>query len=89
MSLRLCADVTATDTDEALVLLDGRKGRYWQLNSTGSLILRALLDGASEEEVAHRLTQTRPVSAETATRDVGDLVTRLAEARLVERRAAS
>ncbi|HEV7451226.1 MAG TPA: hypothetical protein VGO16_07530 [Pseudonocardiaceae bacterium] len=32
MTLQLRADVSTADTDDGLVLLDERAGRYWQLN---------------------------------------------------------
>jgi hypothetical protein len=44
MTVRLRADMSATDTDDGPVLLDERVGRYWQLNRTGAFVLRLLLD---------------------------------------------
>ncbi|MGP4110156.1 lasso peptide biosynthesis PqqD family chaperone [Streptomyces sp. 4N509B] len=57
MTLALGPDVVTTDVDDGLVLLDQRSGRYWQLNRTGAVALRRLLDGASLDEVAVALTQ--------------------------------
>ncbi|WP_234334790.1 lasso peptide biosynthesis PqqD family chaperone [Streptomyces sp. NRRL S-118] len=82
--LTLCPDVTACDTDDGMVLLDGRRGRYWQLNATGALILRALLRGDDGARIAEELACARPVTAEQAGQDISDLITRLTEARLVE-----
>ncbi|MGP4110995.1 lasso peptide biosynthesis PqqD family chaperone [Streptomyces sp. 4N509B] len=84
MSLRLSPDVVSCDTDDGLVLLDSRHGRYWQLNATGAAILRALLDGAGARHVAAELARRQPVSAERAARDVDALVAGLTRARLVE-----
>ncbi|MFJ8648634.1 lasso peptide biosynthesis PqqD family chaperone [Streptomyces sp. NPDC093546] len=88
MTLRLCRDVTTCDTDDGLVLLDGRRGRYWQLNTTGAAILRALLGGARPEQVAEQLARRQPVTPEQAAADIDDLIGRLSHARLVERRTA-
>ncbi|MFI1015791.1 PqqD family peptide modification chaperone [Streptomyces sp. NPDC020965] len=38
-----------------MVLLDERSGRDWQLNPTGALILRTLLDGNTADDVVRRL----------------------------------
>ncbi|MGK5532623.1 lasso peptide biosynthesis PqqD family chaperone [Streptomyces sp. URMC 129] len=84
MSLRLRRDVTARDTGTGMVLLDERKGRYWQLNATGALVLRALLAGATVEEAAERLAADRAVAREQAAADVGALIQRLTSVRLAE-----
>jgi hypothetical protein len=60
VSHHLRADVTYCDTEDGLVLLDGRRGRYWQLNTTGATVLRALLDGATPQNIARQLSQTSP-----------------------------
>ncbi|MFI9580581.1 lasso peptide biosynthesis PqqD family chaperone [Streptomyces sp. NPDC052236] len=80
---RLRADVTACPTEDGMVLLDERNGRYWQLNATGALAVQALLDGATPEHVADQLTRTRPVSRERAAADVAALVDQLTRANLV------
>lgn len=46
MTLALTPDVTLTDVENGLVLLDQRNGRYWHLNGTGATALRMLLDAA-------------------------------------------
>ncbi|WP_267887136.1 lasso peptide biosynthesis PqqD family chaperone [Streptomyces specialis] len=84
MSLRLRRDITARDTGTGMVLLDERKGRYWQLNATGALVLRALLGGATPEEAAGRLAADRQVAPEQAAADVGALIERLTSVRLAE-----
>jgi Coenzyme PQQ synthesis protein D (PqqD) len=83
MTVRLRADVSTTDTDDGMVLLDERAGRYWQLNATGGLVLRLLLDGATPRQVAQTLTDRHPVSTEQAAADVADLLRRLHTAGLV------
>lgn len=80
---RLRADVSVCATDDGMVLLDERAGRYWQLNGTGALVVQALLDGATPEQVAERLAATRPVTRERADADVTALVGHLVRERLV------
>lgn len=83
MNLSLRPDVTATDTDDGLILLDQRNGRYWQLNPTGAAVLRELLDGHSLQEAADGLARRSPKSAGRALADVQALVEALRGARLV------
>jgi hypothetical protein len=83
MTWRLRADVSTADTDDGMVLLDERAGRYWQLNATGALVLRKLLDGAAPHQVAQTLADRHPVSSEQAAADVAALVERLRTAGLV------
>ncbi|MEH6376421.1 lasso peptide biosynthesis PqqD family chaperone [Streptomyces sp. KLMMK] len=83
MNLTLRRDVSATDTEDGMVLLDEQSGSYWQLNSTAALILRSLLDG-TPEQAAQVLTERYPaVSAERAATDVAALIDSLSTARLV------
>lgn len=84
MPFSLRGDVSAAHSINGMVLLDERTGRYWQLNATATLVLRALLCGAAPGEVAKRLTGDYPgLSAEQADRDVADLLTALRGAGLV------
>jgi coenzyme PQQ synthesis protein D (PqqD) len=88
LSLHLSPDVVSCDTDDGLVLLDSRRGRYFQLNATGAAILRGLLSGAGAERIAAELSRKQPVSADQAAEDIDLLVAQLTRARLVEERAA-
>jgi hypothetical protein len=83
MTVQLRAYVSTVDTDDGVVLLDERAGRYWQLNLTGALVLRLLLDGAAPHQVAQTLADRHPVSAEQAAIDVTALLERLRTAGLV------
>ena len=83
MTVQLRADVSTADTDDGLVLLDERAGRYWQLNSTGALVLRLLLDGAAAPQIAQTLANQYTVSIEQAVADVAALLEQLHIAKLV------
>ncbi|MFH8492161.1 lasso peptide biosynthesis PqqD family chaperone [Streptomyces longisporoflavus] len=89
MSHQLRADVTCCDTDDGLVLLDGRRGRYWQLNTTGATILHALLDGATPQHIARQLSQKLPVTPQQATHDVDHLIDQLTHAQLLQQEAVT
>jgi hypothetical protein len=84
MKVMLARDVTLTVIDAGAVLLDGRRGRYWQLNESGSAILRRLLDGEVLATVAAGLRDTASVSEQEVTDDVTAFVDALEASHLVE-----
>jgi hypothetical protein len=81
--MRLRDDISVADTDYGQVLLDERTGRYWQLNPTGVVVVRALLDGADENAAVTTLTSTYEVEEAQARQDVSALVAGLRSAGLV------
>ena len=83
MTLKLRDGVSAADTDYGVALLDEDSGQYWNLNPTGALVLRTLLEGGTPAEAVQALTTEFAVDAVTASRDVNDLVGGLRSAGLV------
>jgi Coenzyme PQQ synthesis protein D (PqqD) len=83
MPLRLRDGVSAADTDYGITLLDEDSGQYWNLNPTGALVLRTLMDGGSSDQAVQHLTEQYDVDPETARRDVDDLLGGLHSAGLV------
>ncbi|MEV0613976.1 lasso peptide biosynthesis PqqD family chaperone [Nonomuraea sp. NPDC050404] len=82
--MRLREEVTLTPIGaEWAVLLDERKGRYYQLNPTAYALLRLLLDGAAPEQAAARLVDWCPDAAGRAERDTAGLVAYLTGAGLL------
>ncbi|MGH3825465.1 MAG: lasso peptide biosynthesis PqqD family chaperone [Pseudonocardiaceae bacterium] len=84
MPLRLRPDIATTDTDDGLVLLDERTGRYWQLNSTGAHVLHALLDGHHPDHIAQGLATRYRIDFHQARHDVTAITDRLYAAKLVQ-----
>ncbi len=83
MPPRLHPEIATTDTDDGLVLLDERTGRYWQLNPTGAHVLHALLAGQHPEQIAHDLATRYRTDLQQAHRDVAALIDHLHAAKLV------
>ncbi|SDM14842.1 lasso peptide biosynthesis PqqD family chaperone [Nonomuraea jiangxiensis] len=83
MAWRLPAHVTFTKTDTGAVLLDNRRGRYWQTNDTAAIVLDRILRHESVESAVADLCVRYPDSAEQITADVQDMLTKLAAAKLV------
>ncbi|MHA7961756.1 lasso peptide biosynthesis PqqD family chaperone [Streptomyces sp. L500] len=83
MTFSLKPHVTATAIEHGTVLLDQRRGRYFQLNTTGGLILRTLLDNGSPEQVATMLTEHYGITLQQARGDITRLLNALTAARLV------
>jgi Coenzyme PQQ synthesis protein D (PqqD) len=84
MTLKLRHGVSSADTDYGIVLLDEDSGHYWNLNPTAAHVLRLLLEGGTPAEAVRELTERYAVDAETAGRDVQDVVDGLRSAGLVE-----
>jgi Coenzyme PQQ synthesis protein D (PqqD) len=83
MSVQLAQDVSVAETDHGAVLLDSRRGRYWQLNTTGVVVLRVLLDGGTAEQAAGQLVRTLAVPADRAAADVTAFLATLRAAKVV------
>jgi coenzyme PQQ synthesis protein D (PqqD) len=83
MTLRLRDRVSTSDTEYGIVLLDEDSGEYWNLNPTGALVVRTLLDGGSTADAVRTLTVEYAVDPGTARADVDELVDGLRSAGLV------
>ena len=83
MTLNLRDGVSTADTDYGIALLDEDSGEYWNLNPTGALVLRTLLEGGTSTDAAQALAETYDVDAGSASRDVQDLLGGLHSAGLV------
>jgi hypothetical protein len=83
MMLKLRDGVSTADTDYGLAVLDEDSGEYWNLNPTGALVLRTLLEGGTPEQAVQALTQQYAIDVDTASRDVQDLMGGLHSAGLV------
>jgi hypothetical protein len=89
MTLKLRDGVSTADTDYGMALLDEDSGQYWNLNPTAALALRTLLEGATAAQAAQELSEQYAVDADTANRDVEDLLGELRSAGLVKESATS
>ncbi|MEY9847045.1 lasso peptide biosynthesis PqqD family chaperone [Streptacidiphilus sp. MAP5-3] len=81
--MRLHPDVSMTDTEDGTVLLHGRTGRYWQLNTTGRDVLQGLLAGRTPTELAATLAAAHGIGVERAKTDVKAVLSQLASAELM------
>jgi Coenzyme PQQ synthesis protein D (PqqD) len=81
--LKLRGGVSTADTDYGIALLDEDSGEYWNLNPTGALVLRTLLEGGTSTDAAQALVQSYDVDTDTASTDVQDLLGGLRSAGLV------
>ncbi len=74
--------MSSTPVGDGLTLLDERRGMIYHLNQTGAVALTALLDGGTEAAVA-AVCARYATTAQTAHRDVSQLVDTLLGRRLV------
>ena len=83
MTLKLRDGVSTADTDYGIALLDEDSGEYWNLNPTGALALRTLLEGGTSADAVQALVERYDVDTDSASRDVQDLLGDLRSAGLV------
>jgi Coenzyme PQQ synthesis protein D (PqqD) len=83
MTLKLRDGVSTADTDYGTALLDEDSGEYWNLNPTGALVLRTLLEGGTSTDAVQALVERYNVDAGTANQDIEDLLSGLHSAGLV------
>ncbi|MGI5170111.1 lasso peptide biosynthesis PqqD family chaperone [Spirillospora sp. CA-253888] len=81
--MKLSPGVSAADTEDGMVLLDERTGRYWTLNMTGRLVVRTLLDGGTAADAVAELARRFPSAAGRTPRDVDGVLEALRRAELV------
>jgi hypothetical protein len=74
MTLKLRAGVFLVDTDYGIAILDENSGQYFDLNPSGALVLRTLLDGGTYEQAAQQLSTEYVVDPATASQDVTALL---------------
>lgn len=84
MTTQLSPQVSLTENDDGIVLLDEQHGNYWQLNCTAATILNALLEGHTAADAARMLAAEHLVTGDRADQDVSQFIESLRAARLVE-----
>ncbi|MCW5252887.1 lasso peptide biosynthesis PqqD family chaperone [Streptomyces sp. SHP 1-2] len=77
-------DVVTAETEDGIVLLHQRSGRYWQLNTTGAAVIESLTSGETLNEIAHRMAERYSLPVEQVREDVEAVVHQLRAAELVE-----
>jgi hypothetical protein len=83
MALRLRDGVSVAEIEYGIALLDEDSGEYYNLNPTGALVLRTLLDGGTPAQAVQELTREYAVDSDSAGQDVEALVGELRSAGLV------
>ncbi|GAU69178.1 hypothetical protein SSP35_10_02140 [Streptomyces sp. NBRC 110611] len=74
MALQLAKDVTAAETEYGTVLLDQRSGDYWELNPTGTIVIRTLLEGGEEADAVDAVVAEFDIGRSRAAQDVAALL---------------
>ncbi|MDN3295285.1 lasso peptide biosynthesis PqqD family chaperone [Streptomyces ficellus] len=83
-TLKLRDGVFTAETEYGIALLDEDHDQYWTLNPSAAIVVRTLLDGKSPDEAVRALTEQYAVDADSAHRDVEELIGELRSAGLVE-----
>jgi len=76
--------ISIASTEYGVVLLDKKKGVYWQVNGTGALIVDGIKKNMASDEIANVLVEAFDVDFQRAHEDVMYLVSELAEFGIVK-----
>lgn len=83
---RVGKDFRLTSSDEGLVILDLKSGKYMRLNRSGKTVLESLLENGTTEACVSRLSQQFPTaSVNTIQKDVELLTSELLAQRVIDR----
>ncbi|MFB9928437.1 lasso peptide biosynthesis PqqD family chaperone [Amycolatopsis halotolerans] len=83
MSFVLKKHVSLAETEFGAVLLDQRSGRYWEMNPTATLIVRALVAGETPERTAEIVAGKFEVDEDRSLADVASIIGKIAAAGLL------
>jgi Coenzyme PQQ synthesis protein D (PqqD) len=83
MNLTLRKNVSIVHAETGTILLNERTGRYWQLNTSGMLVLDILRNGGTVYDACRALTDRYPVDYDQAAADIDALLVILRSAGLV------
>lgn len=74
MAYCLAEDYLWKELKGRVVVLNLESGKYYSLNSTGSLIWKSLLDGFSFEEIVDIICSTYTIDTENARQDAESMI---------------
>ena len=85
--LYMSTSVTHAELDDEVVLLDTRSGTYFSIDGVGTCIWESLREGATEEQIVHRILREYDVAPDIAQADVAEFLGMLAERGLIREEA--
>lgn len=71
--------ISIASTDYGAVLLDKKRGGYWQVNDSGAFIVDGIENGMPIDEIANGLVEAFDVDLHKAQKDVINLVRELVD----------
>jgi hypothetical protein len=81
--LRPSASVSATDTQDGIVLFDFEEGMTFPLDTVGTIIWKSIEQGSDLSEIAAQIARTFNVPLEKASTDVNEFVQQLRKNKLL------
>ncbi len=77
--LSLAPGVSVLETEKGTVLFDGRRGRYFQLNELGLIVVKSLGEAMGVEAIVRRVVENYDVDPKTADADVKAFLAQIKE----------
>ena len=77
--LSLAPGVSVLETEKGTVLFDGRRGRYFQLNELGLIVVKSLGEAMGVDAIVRRVVEDYDVDPKTADADVRAFLAQIKE----------
>ncbi|WP_063125841.1 lasso peptide biosynthesis PqqD family chaperone [Nocardia fusca] len=75
--MRIAEHVSTAETNDGLVLLDGRAGTYWEMNLTGRLVIETIQRGEPLEDLPGKISAQFDVDPQRVETDIGAVLAHL------------
>lgn len=82
--IRLSSHVRAVNSPDGGALLDLKRGKMFQVNGIGSIVLELSAQGNSEEAIALEISERCGIEVKTASADIRDFVASLKKSALLQ-----
>ena len=83
MKYRLASNVTLTEVDNEVVLLDIEAGQYFGINHVGARFLKQLANNKNKQQAIEHIAQHYQIDYQDAENDLSELLDSLLEKQLL------
>lgn len=80
---QLANNISFTELDDEMVLLNLNSGSYFGLNKTGIDILKLLIEGETVAEITPQLSEKYSIASEIMNDDINALINQLIDNKLI------
>jgi hypothetical protein len=75
--MRIAKHISIAETNNGLVLLDGRTGSYWEMNQTGRIVIDAIRQEEPVNDLPKKISAQFDVDTDRAEDDIRSVLAQL------------